>query len=289
MPELPEVETIRRGFKKYLTGKKIISVKVKVPKLVKLPVAQFKKLLRGSKIKDVRRRAKLLIIDLSNKFSLLIHLKMTGQLVYRRPGGQLLAGGHPIKDGLENLPNKYSHIVFTFNDQSNLFFNDLRKFGWMKVIATDQVEKYLREVGYGPEPLDQAFTLKKFKKMLAGREKSKIKALLLKQDFIAGLGNIYCDEACFYAKIHPLRTVKSLTDQEIKKLYQGIKKVLKDSIELGGTSFDQYVNIDGARGGYVPRLKVYQRQGNPCRRCCTKIVKIKAAGRGTHFCPKCQI
>lgn len=244
MPELPEVETIRQELAKEIVGKK----------------------LQGVKITGVRRRAKILIIDLANKESLVFHLKLTGQLF------------------LNSQPTKYSRAVFNFDDGSNLVFNDVRKFGWWKRVKnTSSIEKE-----FGPEPLEKDFTLEKFKQILSKRKSAKIKPLLMDQKFIAGIGNIYSDEILFEAKVNPLTLVKNLIPQQIEKIFKAIKKILKVAIQYQGSSVEWYLDLYGREGGYLKYHKVYQRTGQSCFRCGTKIKRLKIGGRSAHFCPSCQ-
>jgi len=274
MPELPEVETLKRELARVLVGKKIRKIE-----------GDFKLKPAGREIVGLERRAKILIFKLDSGY-LLVHLKMTGQLVFQgRPlagskGRPLVVGGHPED------PNKYTRAVIYFTDGTKLLFNDLRKFGWLKMVAEKDLPKHIAHLG--PEPLGKDFTLEKFKEILAHYPKRKIKQLLLDQTLIAGLGNIYVDESCFLAKTLPTRIVSSLTASEIKKLHQGIIKVLKLSISKKGTSTRNYVRSNGEKGAFVSHLNVYGRDKEQCKRCGEKISKIKLNGRGTHFCPRCQ-
>ncbi|MFH1326414.1 MAG: bifunctional DNA-formamidopyrimidine glycosylase/DNA-(apurinic or apyrimidinic site) lyase [Candidatus Falkowbacteria bacterium] len=294
MPELPEVETIRKDLFRKILNKKIKDVAIKKPRLVKSGAIKFKKELIGNVFKKINRRGKLLYIKLQTGKFLLIHLKMTGQLIYQK-GRQVIAGGHG-QPKIDELPNKFSHIIFTFNDNSQLFFNDMRQFGYMKIIDKDELEKVLAD--YGAEPLDKEFTLVRFREILHGKKIS-IKQLLLNQKFIAGIGNIYADEICFYAKVKPSRAIFSLSESEIKKLYQGCKKIIKQAIAKRGTTFNNYRDANGNKGSFIKFLKVYGRAGEVCKRCQPKagaprahktgvIKKIKQGGRGTHYCNKCQ-
>jgi len=209
---------------------------------------------------------------------------MTGQLIYQKKN-KITAGGHGELDN-KKLPNKFSHIIFTFSDNSQLFFNDMRQFGYMKIVDEKELDKILNQ--FGIEPLDKDFNLKTFKKVLQNR-KTNIKQLLLNQKLIAGIGNIYADEICFYAKVKPSRKVLTLNEAEIKKLYQGSKQILKTAIKKRGTTFNNYRDADGKQGSFVSFLKVYGRAGELCKRCKNgKIKKIKQGGRGTHYCPDCQ-
>ena len=242
MPELPEVETIRRQLAEKIVNKK----------------------LDGKKIIGVRRRAKVLIIDFSDGSSLLIHLKLTGQLIFN------------------GKTTPHTRHVFKFDDGSHLIFNDTRKFGWWrKVKETKSIEK-----GFGPEAL--VVSLAAFKEILKQRPNAKIKPLLMDQKFIAGIGNIYSDEILFAAKIRPLRQVKTLDGKEIEQMHKNIGKILKAAIKHHGSSVQYYLDACGEKGSYVRFHKVYQREGKPCFRCGAKIQRIKIGGRSARYCPACQ-
>ncbi len=285
MPELPEVETIRHDLEKMIEGKKIAQVEVLTKSIVE--PNNFSKIVVGKKIITVSRRAKLLMLKLSDNWQLLIHLKMTGQLIYRLGRGEVAAvGGHPIALSLQVLPNKFTRVVFTLNDQSKLFFNDIRKFGYLKAVRNSVAEKI--KIQYGIEPLTKEFTLKNFSKVLTRRPKMKVKQFLLAQELIAGLGNIYSDEACFYAGVKPTRTTSSLHPVEIKKLFSAISQVLKKSLKYRGTSSENYVDASGRSGGFVPHLMVYGRAGEKCKKCDKNLIKIKLGGRTSVYCPHCQ-
>jgi formamidopyrimidine-DNA glycosylase len=265
MPELPEVETIKSDLEKVILGKKIIEVRVNHPRVIREPeAAKFKQGLEGQTIKNILRRAKVLILELSNGKSLVIHLKMTGQLVY--PGG----GGK-------------SRVAFKFSDGKILDFNDQRLFGELRLLDDWRSLKFIRELG--PEPFE--ITPEKFKAMLASK-KTKIKPLLLDQTFISGIGNLYAAECLFRAKIDPLRPASSLSDKEKELLLSQIKEVLKEAIKAGGSSIDDYVRVSGGKGDFVRYHRVYGRQNKPCLTCKTLIKRSVVGGRGTFFCPKCQ-
>jgi formamidopyrimidine-DNA glycosylase len=284
MPELPEVETIRQGLSKKVINKKITKVEVKKPNLVRNKQASFKALLNNNNILNIDRIGKLLIFVLNNNSFLLIHLKMTGQLIYSS-GKDLIAGGHNFPP-VDNLPNKYSYIIFSFIDGSFLYFNDMRQFGYMEIVDENNLEKIKKK--YGIEPGQKDFTLKNFRAIMKGR-RGVLKAFLLNQQFIAGIGNIYADEICFRTKIKPNRTVDSLSDSEIKKLYQASQYIIKKAIDKKGTTFSDYRDASNKKGGFKKYLKVYGRQNQKCLVCKkVNIKKIKLAGRGTHFCPNCQ-
>lgn len=287
MPELPEVEILRRELVSAIKGRAIRSVQVKVPRMVKpLTSTKFQQQIKNKKILDIDRRAKILIFKLSGNLFLIIHLKMSGQLIFQPKKGRVVAGGHPQPGGLDNLPNKFTHIIFDFIDGSKLYFNDMRKFGWMRLIDKEQLSKLASE--FGPEPLDKEFTLEKFQEILKKYPNRKIKQILLDQSLIAGLGNIYVDESCFCARILPTRIAKKIKPKEAKILRQCIIKILKLAISKKGTSANTYIHLDGKQGGMMPLLKIYRREGQKCKRCQAIVQKIKLNGRGTHFCKKCQ-
>ncbi len=265
MPELPEVETIKRELEKALLGKKITEVCVYNPKVIREPsVEKFKKGLEGATIKNILRKAKLLILELSNSKSLAIHLKMTGQLVY--PGN-----------------GKVARVSFHLSDGKTLDFNDQRLFAELRLIDDWRDLKFVQSLG--PEPFE--INLAKFKEMLA-QKKTKIKPLLMDQTFISGIGNLYAAEVLFRAKINPERPANSLSDKEQSLMFDTIKDTLRQAIEHKGSSVDQYVQLSGAPGNFVKYHKVYDREGKPCFVCKTPIKRTALGGRGTYFCPKCQ-
>lgn len=275
MPELPEVETLKRELTRALTGKKIKSFHSE----------KFSLALAGKKIKTINRRAKILSLELSSGEFLLIHLKMTGQLIFYPTQGQSVMGGHPTPPA--GGPTKHTRAKFDFTDGSRLHFNDLRKFGWLKLLPANEAEKIFDR--HGPEPLGRDFSSETLKQIIKRYPKRRIKQILLDQTLIAGLGNIYVDEACFLSAILPGRIASTLTDREIIKLHQSIIDVLKLSIAKKGTSARNYRRSNGGKGGMVAHLKVYGRQNQPCTRCKKGIIqKIKLNGRGTHFCNQCQ-
>jgi len=306
MPELPEVETIRLQLLSKLRGRMIKKVEIKFAGLLKAPakkfipppsriphgsamgmkggfksfrrgtmprgkVGGFIEIVTGAKVTEIKRRAKVLMIVLSNGWTILIHLKMTGQLIY---------------DGKVGIGKP--HIIYTFNNGIQLKHYDFRKFGYVKLAKTKDVEKILAKENFGPEPLEKAFTLKQFKELLARRARSPIKPLLMDQTFVAGVGNIYAQEACFYARVLPTRKAGSLSDKETKNMHTGLLKILRTAIKAKGSSVDSYVDALGAEGNYVSRLKVYSRGGQKCLRCGAVLKEGKLAGRGTVWCAKCQ-
>ena len=286
MPELPEVETVRRGLFDLIIGRKVKAVEHTAPKSFPNAPADVKQFLVDAKITDVRRRAKVLLIDLSTNYTLVIHLKMTGQMVFR--GEAVFGAGHPNDSLIGELPDRSTRVIVTFTDGSHLYFNDQRKFGWMRLLPTLEVPNidFMKKVG--PEPLEDDFTPEAFADRFTRRGKTSIKAALLDQTVVAGVGNIYADESLWGAKIHPLRLVNTLTSAEFKALYTELRAVMNLAIEKGGSTDKNYVNAEGKRGSYMDFARVFRREGKPCPRCGTVIIKFKAAGRGTHICPYCQ-
>lgn len=287
MPELPEVETIRLGLINLLPGKEITSIKSDNPQSYQLSKKDQEEFVIDASIKGISRRAKVLMLNLSNGYSLTIHLKMTGQLVYRSKEYNFGAG-HPSGSLVGKLPDKSTRVEIEFADKSKLFFNDQRKFGWIKLVkTTDLTDKdFFNDIG--PEPLEDSFTSKVLKSRLMRFKNRPIKAALLDQKVIAGLGNIYVDESLWAAKLHPSTAVKLLKEKHFKELHKAIIDVLKLSIQKGGSTDRNYVNAEGKKGSYISFAKVYKRTGKPCYRCGTSIIKIRVAGRGTHICPNCQ-
>ncbi len=281
MPELPEVEIIRLGLIRYLPGKEIKDVDVRVAKLFGGDAT----LLVGCTVISIRRRAKVLMIDMSGGHSLMIHLKMTGQLVYQSPDeSEKVVGGHPQEAYNQPLPHKHSHVIFEFTDGSKLFFNDLRKFGWIQIIPTKDADNHGMLKTVGPEPLDaQAFTADILKSRLQKYPNRIIFQSLLDQSLVAGIGNIYANESLYEAGILPERRVKDISDSEWHKLYKGITHVLEQAIRYGGTSDNTYIQVDGKRGDYLKHAHVYHKKvANPCGH---DVVRKKVGGRTTHFCP----
>ena len=283
MPELPEVQTIVNDLQP-LVGKKIKDFVSTSPKMLNFPVGSLRQQVLNLPIKEVSRLGKHLVFKLPNQY-LVIHLKMTGQLIWQRKK-QIIVGGHPIINQGQELPNKFTRAIFTFSDGSKLFFNDVRKFGWLKLWTKEELATYQKR--FGLEPLTKAFTLPAFTALLQSRARSQIKAVLLDQTKILGIGNIYADESLFASGIRPQRRVQTLTKMEIKRLWQTIPRVLKKSIKHRGTSFNDYVDAQGQSGNFFQHLQVYGRGQQPCPKCHRPIQKTKIAGRGTHYCPHCQ-
>lgn len=287
MPELPEVETVRRGLARLIVSKKITKVDFDNQRSFPNAGGDVEKFLIGSEVRDVRRRAKVLMIDLSTEYTLVIHLKMTGQLVF--VGNERFGAGHPNDSLIGALPDKSTRVTLSFDDNTKLYFNDQRKFGWMKLIPTALVSEIPFMQKVGPEPLEDEFTVDIFAERLKRKQNSTIKAAILDQTVLAGVGNIYADESLWGARIHPSRRVKSLSPAEIALLYEQIRFVMNLSIEKGGSSNQTYVNAEGGKGSYMEFANVFRRNGLMCSRCGSEIIKLRVAGRGTHICPMCQI
>ena len=277
MPELPEVETIRRGLSKLIIKDRIKNTKILCEK-------SFQGQPQKAKIKDIRRFGKALIIDLDNDKSLMIHLRMTGQLIY--DGKERYAAGHPSDNFVDTLPNKQTRVIFELQN-GTLYFNDQRKFGFVKVLNTKDVESdpFIKKLA--PEPWDMS--PENFYQKLQKHKSSPIKAVLLDQSIICGLGNIYADETLFASKIHPARKAGGIAQKEAATLIDMAKKVMDAAIASSGSTLKDYKKPDGTKGDYLDKfVQVFNRQGQPCPRCKTKIEKIKVVGRGTHLCPCCQ-
>jgi formamidopyrimidine-DNA glycosylase len=301
VPELPEVETVCIGLSALLPGKTVKSVWYDWPKSFPNAEVDVQKFLVGAKIVLVARRAKVLLIELSSKYSLVIHLKMTGQLVFvaepqeKAQNANVETGeprvrfgaGHPNDSLVGELPDTSTRVILDFGD-SKLFFNDQRKFGWMRLIPTAEVPNIDFFKKIGPEPLADNFTAKDFAVRLRTRSNSSVKAALLDQTDIAGVGNIYADESLYAAKIHPETITKNISAAKTKKLFEELQAILKLSIEKGGSTDRNYVDANGQRGSYLTFAKVFRKDGQTCQKCGTIIRKIKVAGRGTHICPRCQ-
>jgi len=281
MPELPEVETIRLGLEKYLVGHKIKRIDIKTPKVF----SGDENSLLGGKIIKVRRFAKVLSIDLSNGSSILIHVKLTGQLIYRGP--HLKNPPEISKKVIGGIPGKHTHIVFGLDQGGILYYNDVRKFGWIKVIKTKDVEKTGFVGKLGPEPFN-GLTFEKFIQIVSS-SKNAIKVLLMNQEKIGGIGNIYANDALWLSKINPEKIANKLSQKERKDLFNAVLRVLEEGINKGGASELSFVTPNGTEGEYQKCFLVYGQDGKVCTRCKKeKIKKIKLGGRGTYFCPNCQ-
>ena len=288
MPELPEVETTVRQLRSKIVGRVFVGVWSDWQKTIKKPKSfeQFKKDLKGKRVKDVRRRAKNVLIDLSGNKTLLVHQKMTGHLLV---GKWTFRAGKwaPPKGPLQDKYNGYIHLMFTFKDGKMMGLSDLRKFAKVELWDTDELKKSKDMQGLGPEPLEKSFTFDKFKKVLAG-QKRKIKQVLMDPYVIAGIGNIYSDEILFQAKVNPLKKTDDLSEKEMRAIFSAAKKILPFAVKLKGESFSDYRTPSGEKGDYDDERKVYRRTGEKCPRCGGIIKRVKVGGRSAHFCPVCQ-
>lgn len=284
MPELPEVETIRRGLERTIVGKTITGVEVR---LAKLFVGEAH-LLVGAQVEAVRRFGKGLVIDLSNGYSLTAHVKMTGQFVY--VGQETKHNFHPKLAAPRSLPDKYTHLIISLvsenGEASTLFYNDIRQFGWLKVVKTTEVHDQPFFKSLGPEPLS-TLTKEQFLKILAASQMP-IKPLLMDQSKLSGVGNIYANDALYEAQIDPRRSGSSLSHEEGEKLFTALLAVLQKGIEYGGASENTYINVEGGKGSYQEHFLVYGKNGETCPRCGQTITRIVQSGRSTFYCPTCQ-
>lgn len=302
MPELPEVEILKQHLKEAIVGLTIRSIDVRSPK----SFAGDRTSADRSKIVDVTRRHKILFIHVSNRTILAIHLKMTGQLIFvRKDQLRGFFGGHPERAYGQPPPHQYTRVIIEFTNGDHLYFNDLRKFGWMKILSQkskisaspagrksqNEQEEFKKFVdGFAPEPLDKKFTMSDFSRRLKTRSRLTIKqALMDEKRVVAGIGNIYSDETLFCARINPLRKVHTLTEGEIKKVFACVPKTLEKAIEMGGTSFSTYRHLSGEQGRYAKIAKVYGKENEKCSNGCGGVIeRHKIGGRSTHFCANCQ-
>lgn len=291
MPELPEVETTIRDLEKKILGRKIRDVWTDFEKLIKKPknFKEFKRELKGKKIRNIRRRGKNILIDLSGNRILLIHQKLTGHLLLGRwkleKRKWISENSGPL---LDDPRNDHLHLIFFLDNKRQLALSDMRKFAKIELWHKDELALSKEFKSLGPEPLERKFTFEKFKKILGKKRKGKIKRVLMDQKVIVGIGNIYSDEILWDARINPFRDVSELSELELKKIYQAIKKILKRAINLKGASISDFRRIDGVKGGFGFHRKVYQREREKCPRCGGKIQRRKTGGRSAHFCPQCQ-
>ena len=297
MPELPEVETIRASLARLIAGRKIAGSRVyDSPKSFPNDPHAVKLFLHGAVVTAVQRRAKVLLIRLDTNYTLVIHLKMTGQIIVRgaRKQGSSVSSRAPG----ETAPNLAKKIIQApepletadFADGARLFFNDQRKFGWMKLYPTPEVESIPFMQKVGPEPLDPRTTAQDFIARIRRHNNTTLKAAILNQATLAGVGNIYADEALWLARLHPATRVHAATDEQLAELFRSIRQVLQLGIDKGGSTDRNYVDAEGNRGNYLEYANVFRREGQPCRRHADAVIeKIRVAGRGTHICPACQV
>jgi formamidopyrimidine-DNA glycosylase len=273
MPELPEVETVVRGLRAVLPGRRVLDVRLGKTDFIEDPAA-IERQLPGSRIAEVRRYGKFIVIDLESsgrdagKYSLLVHLGMTGQFVTCLPDSRVAP---------------HTHVFFALDDGRELRYTDIRRFGSMQILADGAHEAVLGGLGFDPLEV----TAPQLIEMLKTR-RARIKALLLDQSVLRGVGNIYADESLWRAKIHPMRLGASLTTKETRRLHQAVRDVLNQAIRFRGSSVSDYVDSKGERGEFQQRHRAYQRHGKKCFRCGALIRRAIVAGRSSHFCPRCQ-
>ncbi len=287
MPELPEVETIRLDLDRLTKNLRITDLQLLDRRALQQTSARKFYQLKGKQIKQWDRIGKLMIVELASpQLFLLIHLKMTGQLIYRH-NVDIIPGGHGLPDWHANLPNKYTIAYFSLSNGSQLFFNDMRRFAYLRVATKTELHQIKNN--FGPDAISPDFSLPYWLSAVSLR-KAPIKNILLNQKILAGIGNIYADEICFRARIKPTRKANKLTKQELTAIFRAIKQIMPLAIKHRGTTFSDYLDAHGQRGGFVKLLKVYGRAGKKCKRCQKGVIKkVKLGGRGTHFCPFCQI
>jgi formamidopyrimidine-DNA glycosylase len=328
MPELPEVQTVVSELNRKLKNRKIASVEVRKPKIVSIGpktvsnireadvkrAKEFAKLLAGQKIVSITRRAKMLIFDLSDDYlsrpagalssqgegrkgkaslSMFVHLKMTGQFIFEDQAQRKETGGkyrilNKLTAPLVQLPCSYTHVIVTFTDGSTLYYNDMRQFGYLRIVKNSEVDQIKELQEYGPEPFSKEFTLQRFIAAVVKRRKSSIKQVLLDPKVVAGIGNIYSDEILFHAKVAPDRLVETLDKKELEHIYKQVRPVLKKGIEAKGSSVGDFIRTDGSFGQMGKFHYVYGRGKQPCKKCGTIIKSMKLGGRTASFCPNCQ-
>jgi len=283
MPELPEVETIRRHLEAVLPGRRVTAVELRLPKLLRAEPGRALSDLVGQVVLAVGRRAKLLLLDFSGDQSLVIHLKLTGQICHQTVSGERRCGGHPVPAFDAPLPHKSTHLTVTFDDGGTLLLTDIRQFGQLRLVSSGAVPALLADENYGPDAFDPALTPGMLAAQLRRRANARLKPVLLDQTVIAGLGNIYVDEALYSARLHPLRTPASLSADETACLLDGIRDALDHGLRQGG-----FTIVNGRARPLDGYPRVHGLAGAPCPRCGTPVVKTTVGGRGTYLCPRCQ-
>jgi formamidopyrimidine-DNA glycosylase len=289
MPELPEVETTISDLKKEVLGRKILDCLAETKKIIKKPkdFDFFRKEIKGAKIEKIWRRGKNIIFELSNKKIILVHLKLTGHFLVgkweKEKGKWIVKEGH---EALKDPMNRFLRVIFYLDDGRQLALSDLRKFAKIEILNKEELEKEISKLG--PEPLEKNFTYETFKTIIKKVKKGPIKKILMDQTKIAGIGNIYSDEILWESKVHPMEDVKKLKEEDLKKIFKAIKKILKKGVESGGESISDFRRITGEKGNFDPERKVYKRENESCFRCKNKIKRIKIGGRSSYFCPVCQ-
>lgn len=303
MPELPEVETIKRGLSRKIVGKTLRSVEIRLPKIIALgpktvgnirkfstaTAHRFKKLIAGRKVTKVSRRAKMLLLSLGDAI-LLVHLKMTGQLIFQSPGerGKAVKLYNATDAPRLTLPHKHTHVIFNFTDSSKLYYNDLRQFGYLRLVNLQDLPKVRELSEYGPEPFDRKVNWQYLKSRAKLRPRLTIKQFLMDAKVVAGIGNIYSDEILYRAKIVPKRPLRQISDGEWRAVVEHIRKVLRSAIEAQGSSVGDFFKLDGSEGRFGLKHMVYQRYGEKCRKCGNIVEAIKLGGRTSSYCPRCQ-
>lgn len=307
MPELPEVQTVVSELNKKLKGRKIKRVVVNMSKIISVgpqtvsnirdvsqkTVNEFVRLLEGRKFLSVRRRGKMLIFDVDGPLSLLAHLKMTGQFIFEDKAQAKKTGSqyrilNKLTAPLVKLPAKHTHVIFRFTDGATLYYNDLRQFGYLRVVKDEDTDKVKEFKEYGPEPLEKGFTFEVFRDALKNRKKIPIKLALMDTKVVVGIGNIYSDEILYHARVRPDRKTETLTPRELKAVYEQIKPVLQTGIKYKGSSVGDFIRTDGKWGSMGKHHFVYGRKNQPCLGCGTMIKSLKLGGRTSCFCPKEQ-
>ena len=303
MPELPEVETIRRGLRRTIVGKKIARVEVRLSKMIafgpdtvsnirktsQARALEFVEILKGQRIIDIRRRAKVLMICLSRGYTLLVHLKMTGQLIFAKAGERKSIKAFNTEQSPRfTLPGKHTHVIVGFAGGSMLYFNDLRQFGYLRLVANHDMDRVKELSEFGPEPFAKDFNFDYFTGQMRRRPNLSIKQFITIPAVVAGVGNIYSDEILYCAKVRPERKAGSLKPAEKKELFKCVPRILKEGVVYHGSSVGDYFKVDGSEGTYGKRHRVYGRKGLPCRKCGTMITSVKLGGRTSSYCPKCQ-
>ena len=289
MPELPEVETIVRELNREVLARTFLDVWTDFKEMIKKPKSfdEFRKEIKGKKILNIRRRGKNILFDLSGNKVLLVHQKLTGHLLlgkwHLEKGRWISEIPGPLSD---DPMNKFLHLIFWLDDKRQLALSDLRKFAKVELINKEELEKELKSLG--PEPLEKDFGFEKFKEQISKKKRGKIKQILMEQEVIAGIGNIYSDEILWQAKVHPFKDISKLKEEELKEIFSAMREILKKAIAARGESISDFRRITGEKGGFDPLRKVYRREGEKCPRCGTIIKRIKIGGRSAHFCPKCQ-
>ncbi len=291
MPELPEVETIRRQLNQVVVGKFIVKVKILRDKSLN---GNYQ-LIINQKISKIERLAKIMIFRFANNSSnqnklefpqLLIHLRMTGQLIYQNKKERIV-GGHPTPDWIQDLPSKHTRVIIVLNNGAKLFFNDQRVFGRLTIVTNQQEFAYETRNFLGIEPLKPEFTLKEFAKRLIKTSRP-IKVVIMDQKIIAGVGNIYANDALWDSGVAPDKPANKLTKIQVKKLHKSIEKMIALGIKYGGATDSDYRHLDGLGGHYQDHFLTYKLDGYPCQRCGNKLIKTTIGGRGSYWCKKCQ-